>query len=55
LKREGAVIARAHLARVGTTTQTLILHANGRMPPGDYTVTVAVNGGSLIWQDHRVG
>jgi hypothetical protein len=25
------------------------------MPPGDYTVTVAVNGGSLIWQDHRVG
>jgi hypothetical protein len=56
LKRQGAVVARAHLARVGTTRQTLILRANGRMPPpGDYTVTVSVNGGSLIWQDHHVG
>ncbi len=56
LRRQGAVVARAHLTRVGTKTQRLILLANGRVPPsGDYTVTVSVNGGSLIWQDHHVG
>ncbi len=56
LKRQGEVVARAHLARVGTSTRTLTLRANKRMPPaGDYTVTVWVGGGSLIWEDHRVG
>lgn len=56
LRRQGEVVARAHLPRVATTPQTLILRANGRRPmPGAYTVTVSVEGGSLIWQDRRVG
>jgi hypothetical protein len=56
LKRQGTVVAAVHLARVGTATQTLILRTDGRTPPpGEYTVTVSVDGGSLIWQDRRVG
>ncbi len=56
VERRGTVVARTRLTRVGSTTRTLILRADGRTPPpGDYTVTVSVDGGSLIWEDHPVG
>lgn len=56
LQLRGRVVARVHLAKLGTRRQILVLRARGQMPkPGLYTVTVNVRGGSLIWEEERVG
>lgn len=49
-------VDRLHFTSIGTKRRTLVLRADRRMPPpGPYTVTVTIDGGSLIWQQHRVG
>jgi hypothetical protein len=50
------VVDRLHFTSLGTKRRTVVLRAGGRMPPhGQYTVTVTIRGGSLIWQRHQVG
>ncbi len=51
----GRVLARGHVSRVRAKHDTLILRPSGALRPGLYTVTVSIQGGSLIWQQHRVG
>jgi hypothetical protein len=55
LALSGRAVARTRMAKVTRRHETLVLHTGRAPKAGLYTVTVSVQGGTLVWQQRRLG